>query len=139
MDSRTRGEACCPPSPLSLLVSLLHRCSLFPPCSPLPPFTSHHPYNFHIGCFHLFVFCSHEHCVLPRMPHSFFSSNITHWECVRALTRRSLDHLDGGFKGGIKDVQKIQKCVGKFKSRSLSPVSVAQAKMDNGSADKVRG
>lgn len=37
MDSRTRGEACCPPSPLWLLVSLLHRCSLCPPCSPSPP------------------------------------------------------------------------------------------------------
>lgn len=74
------------------------------------------------------------------MPHPFFSSNITHWECVRALTCRSLDHLDGGFKGAIKDVRKKnQKCVRKFKFRSLSPVSVAQAKMDNGSADKVRG
>lgn len=42
-------------------------------------------------------------------------------------------------KEELKTFKKIPKCVGKFKSRSLSPVSVAQAKMDNGSADKVRG
>lgn len=34
LDVTTRGEACCPPSPLSLLVSSLHLCSLCWLCSP---------------------------------------------------------------------------------------------------------
>lgn len=57
---------------------------------------------------------------------------------LEALTCRSLDHLDGSLKRGTKDVE-MPKCAGKFQSRcSLSPVSVAQAKMDSSSADKVR-
>lgn len=97
LDVTTRGEACCPPSPLSLLVSSLHLCSLCWLCGPKKK--SH----FFCFCFPR-ALCVAVHAAFltsPWFDFCFFAMRM----CLGThLEAKVLFHL-GGYKGGIMDIK----------------------------------
>lgn len=133
----TRGEACCPPSPLFsfffVLFSFLQMYFMSPSLLTLPVMQPPPPTKSHI------LFCPRALCVTVHAA-SLYITDIS-FLCHENVLRHTPGSLDvfhsGGFKAGIIDIRSEIGSEGFKPVFFLLSLLSAAPKMDNGSADKV--